>query len=68
MTLVKAHAAARHLGGAVSYELADYRAEAHRLITEARAEADRLVRESHLDAYDADLAYLRGRLPHIKCA
>jgi hypothetical protein len=30
--------------------------------------ADRLVRESHLDAYDADLAYLRGRLPHIKCA
>ena len=30
--------------------------------------SDRLVRESHLDAYDADLAYLRSRLPHIKCA
>ncbi len=50
MTLVKAHAAARHLGGAVSYELADYRAEAHRLITEARAEADRLVREARNEA------------------
>ncbi len=50
MTLVKAHAAARHLGGAVSYELADYRAEAHRLITEARAEAERLVREARAES------------------
>lgn len=50
MTLVKAHAAARHLGGAISYELADYKAEAARLLAEARAEAERLVREARSES------------------
>ena len=50
MTLVKAHAAARHLGGAVSYELADYKAEAARILAEARAESERLVREARSEA------------------
>ncbi len=50
MTLVKAHAAARHLGGAISYELADYKAEAARLLAEARAESERLVREARSES------------------
>lgn len=50
MTLVKAHAAVRHLGGAVSFELADYKAEAARLLAAARAESERLVREARAES------------------
>ncbi len=46
MTLVKAHAAARHLGGAVSYDLADFKAEAARILAAAKVESERLVREA----------------------
>jgi|JI10StandDraft_1071094.scaffolds.fasta_scaffold222632_2 flagellar assembly protein FliH len=50
MTLVKAHAAARHMGGAISYDLADFKAEAARILAAAKAEADRLVREARSDS------------------
>jgi flagellar assembly protein FliH len=50
MTLVKAHAVARHLGGAVIYDLADFKAEAERVLAHGRAEAERLVREARGEA------------------
>ncbi len=50
MPVVKAHSVAGHLGGAISFDLADFKAEAERILTSARIESERTLREAKTEA------------------
>jgi len=50
MSVVKAHNAVRHIGGAVSLDFADFRNEAARILAAAQAESERMLRDARADA------------------